>query len=256
MKLLFLGSGGSMGIPVIGCNCEVCTSTSPYNKRLRPSVLITDGKKRYLIDIGPDYRTQALKYGIDTLDGLLITHTHYDHIAGLDELRIYTFRKKKPIHCLLSRETLEELKIRYHYFLPPHEADEVHATKLKFQILEGDQGETEFEGLPLTYFSYDQLGMKVNGYRFKTIAYVTDILDFKEDIFDSLKGINTLIISGRRWERSIAHLSLEDAMKFSKKIGAKKTYFTHISHEINHDETKKDLPEGFFLAYDGLELAL
>ncbi len=256
MKMLFLGSGGSMGIPVIGCTCKVCKSTTPENKRLRPSVLITDGKKRFLIDIGPDYRTQALKYGIDSLDGLLITHTHYDHIAGLDELRIYTFVQKKPVPCLLSRETLEELKIRYHYFLPPMEADDVHATKLKFQVLKGDLGETIFEGLTITYFSYDQLGMKVNGYRFSTVAYVTDILDFKEEIFDSLKGIETLIISGRRWKKSKAHLSLDEAMKFSKKTGAKKTYFTHISHEIEHDETNKNLPEGFFLAYDGLELTL
>ncbi|QVL57273.1 MAG: MBL fold metallo-hydrolase [Simkaniaceae bacterium] len=256
MKLLFLGSGGSMGIPVIGCKCAVCRSTSSYNKRLRPSVLITNGNKRYLIDIGPDYRMQALKYGIDTLDGLLLTHTHYDHIAGLDELRIYTFVQKKPVPCLLSRETLEELKIRYHYFLPPHETDDVHATKLKFQVLEGDEGKTNFEGLPMTYISYDQLGMKVNGFCFGSLAYVTDILDFKEEVFDYLKGIETLVISGRRWEKSKAHLSLEDAMKFSKKTGAKKTYFTHISHEIAHEETKKDLPEGFFLAYDGLELTL
>ena len=256
MKLLFLGSGGSMGIPVIGCKCAVCSSSSSYNKRLRPSVLITEGKKRYLIDIGPDYRTQALKHGIDTLDGLLLTHTHYDHIAGLDELRIYTFVQKKPIPCLLSRETLEELKIRYHYFLPPFEADEVHATKLKFQILDGDQGSTNFEGLPVTYISYDQLGMKVNGFRLGLLAYVTDILDFEEEVFDSLKGIEILVISGRRWEKSKAHLSLDDAIKFSKKTGAKKTYFTHISHEIDHEETNGTLPEGFSLSYDGLELIL
>lgn len=256
MKLLFLGSGGSMGIPVIGCKCAVCTSSSPYDKRLRPSVLITYKGKRYLIDVGPDYRMQALKYGIDSLDGLLLTHTHYDHIAGLDELRIYTFVQKKPVPCLLSRETLEELKIRYHYFLPPLEADDVHSTKLKFQVLEGDQGMTNFENLPVTYVSYDQLGMKVNGFRFDSLAYVTDILDFKDEIFDSLKGIETLIISGRRWEKSKAHLSLEEAMKFSKKTGAKKTYFTHISHEIEHKETQKNLPEGFFLAYDGLQLTL
>ncbi|MCP5506674.1 MAG: MBL fold metallo-hydrolase [Chlamydiales bacterium] len=256
MKLLFLGSGGSMGIPVIGCKCIVCTSKSSFNKRLRPSALITHNKKRYLIDIGPDYRTQALTYGIDTLDGLLLTHTHYDHIAGLDELRIYTFVQKRPIPCLLSRETLEELKIRYHYFLPPLECDDVHATKLKFQVLEGDQGKTDFEGLPVTYISYDQLGMKVNGFSFGSFAYVTDILNYKEGVFEALQGIETLIISGRRWEQSKAHLSLEDAIKFSKKTGAKKTYFTHISHEIEHEETNQNLPEGFSLAYDGLELTL
>ena len=256
MKLLFLGSGGSIGIPVIGCKCPVCTSKSSFNKRLRPSVLLTHNEKRFLVDIGPDYRTQALTYGIDHLDGLLLTHTHYDHIAGLDELRIYTFVQKKPVPCLLSRETLEELKIRYHYFLPPNEGDDVHETKLKFQVLEGDQGKTNFEGLPVTYISYDQLGMKVNGFSFGSFAYVTDVLNYREEIFEALQGIETLIISGRRWEQSKSHLSLEDAIKFSKKTGAKKTYFTHISHEIDHEETNQNLPEGFSLAYDGLELTL
>lgn len=256
MKLLFLGSGGSMGIPVIGCNCFVCTSNSSFNKRLRPSVLITHNKKRFLIDIGPDYRAQALMHGIDHLDGLLLTHTHYDHIAGLDELRIYTFVQKKPVPCLLSREALAELKIRYHYLLLPNGDDDVHATKLRFQVLEGDQGETDFEGLPVTYISYDQLGMKVNGFSFGSFAYVTDVLNYKEEIFTALQGIETLIISGRRWEQSKGHLSLKDAIKFSKKTGAKKTYFSHICHEIDHEETNNNLPERFSLAYDGLELTL
>ncbi|MCP5505998.1 MAG: MBL fold metallo-hydrolase, partial [Chlamydiales bacterium] len=123
MKVLFLGTGGSMGIPYIGCSCRVCTSSNTKNNRLRPSILIEENGKRYLVDSGPDFRAQALKHQIDRIDGLLLTHTHYDHIAGLDELRIYTFIHKKPIPCLLSRESLEELKVRYHYFLPSHEKD-------------------------------------------------------------------------------------------------------------------------------------
>lgn len=253
MKLLFLGSGGSMGIPVIGCNCSVCTSSQEKDKRLRPSILITHGNKRYLVDIGPDYRTQALKFGIDTLDGLLMTHTHYDHIAGLDELRIYTFRQKKPIPCLLSRETYEELKVRYHYFLPK---GVVHDTKLQFSFLEEDQGTTLFEGLELGYFSYIQVGMKVNGFRFNNCAYVTDIMEYDPSIFDSLKGLDTLILSGRRWEKSIAHLSIGEGIAFAKKAGAKTTYFTHISHEIGHEKTSQELPENFFLSFDGLELEI
>jgi len=256
MKLLFLGTGGSMGIPVIGCTCATCASPSPFDKRLRPSILITDGKKRYLVDIGPDYRTQALKFGIDTLAGLLLTHTHYDHIAGLDELRIYTFQQKEAMPCLLSRETLEELKIRYHYFIPPPVIDETHWTNLKFSLLEGNQGEVNFEGLKTSYCTYEQVGMKVNGFRFKKTAYMTDVMEYDDEVFKSMQGIETLIISARRWEKSFAHLSVEEAVKFSKKTSAKKTYFTHISHEIEHEETEENLPDGFFLAYDGLEIEL
>ncbi|MCB1107869.1 MAG: MBL fold metallo-hydrolase [Chlamydiia bacterium] len=253
MKLLFLGSGGSMGVPIIGCQCPVCTSSNPKNQRYRPSVLITEGKRRYLIDIGPDFRTQALRYGIDTLDGLLLTHTHYDHIAGLDEVRIYYFRQKKGVPCLLSKESYEELKIRYHYFLP---GDETHDPKLHFSLLKEEMGDTVFEGLKLSYFSYVQVGMKVNAFRFNQTAYVTDIMEYDEKVFDSLQDLDTLILSGRRWEKSIAHLSIDEGIAFSKKIGAKKTYFTHISHEIEHEETSHRLPEGFFLAYDGLELEI
>ena len=242
-----------MGIPVIGCSCETCTSSDQKNKRYRPSVLLTEGEKRFLVDIGPDYRAQALKYGIDTLDGLIVTHSHYDHIAGLDELRIYTFRQKRPVPCLLSRETYEELKVRYHYFLPK---DSVHDTKLKFSILDEESGKTMFQGLNVEYFSYVQIGMKVNGFRFNNLAYVTDIMEYDESIFDSLKGLDTLILSGRRWEKSVAHLSIDEGIDFAKKTGANKTYFTHISHEIEHEKDSKDLPEGFFLAYDGLEVDL
>ena len=254
MKLLFLGSGGSMGIPVIGCKCSVCLSPSSYNKRLRPSVLVTHNERRYLIDMGPDYRAQALTYHIDSLDGLLLTHTHYDHVGGMDELRVYGPFRKEPIPCLLSEESLKELKIRYHYFLSPAPMERLFKERLKFQILEKDQGTTEFEGLQVSYVSYDQLGMKVNGFIFGPFAYIVDILGYPEEIFERLKGVDILIMSGRGWQRSRGHLSLKEAIDFSKKSEAKRTYFTHISHEMEHAETSQHLPEGFSLAYDGLQL--
>ena len=253
MKMLFLGSGGSMGIPVIGCDCRTCISSNEKNKRYRPSVLILDQDKKYLIDVGPDFRAQALEHGINHLDGLILTHTHYDHIAGIDELRIYSYIQKKPIPTLLSRETYEELKVRYHYFMPK---DMVHDPKLSFSFLEDAKGRVKFEGLDLEYFSYIQVGMKVNGFRIKNTAYVTDIMEYDEGIFESLQELDTLVLSGRRWEKSIAHLSIDEGIAFAKKAGAKKTYFTHISHEIEHEQTSKELPEGFSLCFDGLKLEL
>jgi len=249
-KLLFLGSGGSMGVPVIGCLCEVCTSNAPKNKRLRPSVLLKFGKKHFVIDMGPDYRQQALKYHINTLDGLLLTHTHYDHIGGLDELRIYAFRSGKAMPCLLSRETLEALEKRYDYLFSSHEVE------FNFHVLENGAGKILFEGVKVGYFSYMQVGMQVTGFRFNKLAYITDILEYEESIFQHLQGIETLIISAQQYSRSKAHLHIEQIIEFSKKTEVKHTYFTHISHEIHHEKIQEELPKGFFLAYDGMECIL
>ena len=254
MNLLFLGSGGSMGVPVIGCKCVVCLSSSSYNKRFRPSILITFNEKKYLIDIGPDYRTQALTYQIDSLDGILLTHTHYDHVGGFDEVRAYTACEKRPLPCLLSRNALEDLKIRYPYFFFSNQNQQPGHEKLIFHILEQDQGTVQFEGLPISYVSYEQVGMKVNGFVFGPVAYIVDLLEYSDGLFKGLEGVDVLIMSGRSWHRSRGHLSLKEAIDFSKRCGAKRTYFTHICHEIEHAETSQRLPEAFFLAYDGLQL--
>ena len=248
-RLIFLGSGGSMGIPVIGCMCKVCTSLASADKRLRPSVLLKIGGKHFIIDMGPDYRQQALTYHINRLDGVLLTHAHYDHIGGLDELRIYMLRSGRMLPCLLSRETLEEIKKRYYYFFSSPDFS------FNFQVLEDRQGKTIFEGLKVRYFSYVQAGMYVNGFRFHNLAYVTDIVKSEESMFQPLEGVETLIISAQQWE-GLDHVSIEQIMEFSKKIGAKKTYLTHISHEIHHERMSKKLPKGFLLAYDGMEVIL
>jgi len=255
-EALFLGTGASMGIPVIGCDCNVCQSSSPFNKRLRPSLLLIIEKKQYLVDIGPDFRLQALKYQISHLDGVILTHSHYDHIAGLDELRIFYFRENKPVPCLVSPDTLEEIKIRYHYIMPPSLEDKSHVMKFGFQVLEEDEGKTEFEGLPVHYFSYFQTGMKVTGIRVRDFAYVVDILDYSESIFKSLEGVQTLVIDGLSWERTAAHLGIAEVIEFAKKIGCKRTYLTHVAHVTDHELMNIKLPNGMEMAYDGLKLKL
>ncbi len=238
-----------MGIPAIACHCPVCTSSSPFNKRSRPSGLLKIGKKQFLIDAGPDFRAQALRFGIDRLDGVLITHTHFDHIAGFDDLRVFYFLHKQMVHCLLSKDSFEEIKIRFHYLF-----NDSKCRWAKFQILEKDFGTTSFEGVTFDTVSYFQAEMKVTGYRIDRLAYISDIRRYDEAVIDALKGVEILILSALRLTPTEVHFSIDEAIAFARKVGAKKTFFTHIAHELEHEETNRHLPEDIRLSYDGLEI--
>lgn len=250
----FLGSGGSMGIPVIGCHCKVCKSESPCNHRMRPSGLVTIGKKKFLIDAGPDFRTQALTHHIDHLDGVLITHAHHDHIAGIDELRVYYMHSKKPLPFLLSEETAIDIKRRYDYIFQDDSITEKLVPRLTLQILSGTHGETIFLDTKIGYLSYEQAGMRVTGFRFGDFAYVSDISQYPQEIFNHLKGVKTLVLSALRHEKSRFHLSVDEAVAFANQVGAQMTWLTHISHDLEHEETNLYLPPHVRMSYDGLEL--
>lgn len=249
-SFLFLGTGASAGVPVIGCQCAVCLSPSPKNKRLRPSGWVRVKDRSLLIDIGPDFRTQALRYQIDQIEGLLLTHTHYDHIAGIDEVRVFNVRQKKALPCLLSRESFEELRRRYDYFF----REEGLSAKFDFSPLEAEAGEEEFLGLKIGYCSFSQGGMKITGYRLGELAYISDIQKYEESIFSSLEGVRLLILSALRPEPSPFHLSFEQAIHFAKRVGAEQTWLTHLGHFFDHDALCQKLPQGMHVAYDGLKL--
>ena len=253
-SFLFLGTGASAGVPEIGCKCSVCTSSSEKNKRLRPSCLVKIKDKIFLVDVSPDFRYQALKYNIDHIDGLIVTHPHYDHIAGLDDLRIYYLLEKKAIPTLLSDATYKELKKSFHYLFQTMSKERSLSAQLQFQILEKDFGEIIFQGIKIKYLSYFQKETKVTGYKFGDLAYVSDIREYSDEIFENLKETNTLIISALRDIPSPVHFSLEEAVTFAEKVKPKRTYFTHIAHEVDHEKVSKDLPKNIFLAYDGLEI--
>ncbi len=255
-RFTFLGTGGSLGVPVIGCNCNVCKSNDPHNVRLRPSAIIKISGRTFLIDCGPDLRFQALNFGIEHLDGVILTHAHYDHTAGLDELRILSLRSGKPLPCLLSEETLRELKIRFYYIFEDRrnvEGAKV-TTDLEQHILAGDVGAVDFEGIKIEYMSYRQGGMQVQGFRFGDLAYLTDIKHYDSRIFNSLVGVKTLIISALRYTPSPLHFTVDDAVEFSKRVNPQRTWLTHIAHELDHVKTNAYLPESIKLSYDGLEL--
>lgn len=252
-SLLFLGTGGSTGTPVIGCDCSVCRSTHPKNKRLRPSVLITIQGKKLLLDAGPDLRAQALSYHIQNVDGVLITHTHFDHVGGLDELRVFNLRTDKEVPVLASISTFEALKGRYDYLFAEKSAGVSLTAKLKFHLLPNERGETTFCGVPIQYMTYEQGGVFVNGYRFDRLAYLTDVKNFPETLFHDLEGIEILIVNALQQQDSLMHLSVDQAIAFSRRTTAKQTYFTHISHRMDY-QVETTLPKGSYLAYDGLEL--
>jgi phosphoribosyl 1,2-cyclic phosphate phosphodiesterase len=217
-------------------------------------VLLKIGGKKILIDAGPDYRQQALTYHLNELDGVMLTHAHEDHVGGVDELRIYIIRQKKPIPLLVSDKTLQELKHRFSYIF--NASGQGVVTKFETEILDQDRGEVEFVGLKFSYFSYGQMGMQVTGFRYKNFAYVTDICEYPEDIFKDLMGLDTLVLSALRQSATHLHFTVAQAVAFAKKTGAKKTYFTHIAHEIDHETTNSQLPQGIELAYDGLEIPI
>lgn len=253
-KFQFLGTGASSGVPLIGCHCPVCSSTSPYDKRLRPAGWVQAGGLSLLFDAGPDFRQQALRAGIEKVDALFLTHTHYDHIAGIDELRIFYLHHKKHLPCYLSLESLDDLKKRYSYFFEPIREGASLSARFDFHLLEGEVGEVALRGKKVSYFSYAQVGMKVNGFRLGEFAYLTDIRDYPQSLFSHLRGVRYLALGALSPEPSKIHFSFEEAIHFAKRVGAQETYFTHMSHNITHEEGGRLLPVGMSLAYDGLSL--
>jgi phosphoribosyl 1,2-cyclic phosphate phosphodiesterase len=252
-RFLFLGTGSSLGVPVIGCNCSVCTSNLPHNQRLRSAGLLEIGPKRLLIDAGPDIRAQLLRANIHKLDGLLLTHAHYDHIAGLDDLRAITLHQHMPIPCLMSRATWDELFLRFDYLFPSEKHPDRYPRFLP-SFLPDSRGKLSFINLPIHYCTYAQAHMEVNGYRIGDFAYLTDILHYPPTIFEDLQGVKTLVISALRTQPQHLHFTIDQAIAFAQKAQVPCCYFTHIAHEVDYAETQKQLPASIFLAYDGLSL--
>jgi phosphoribosyl 1,2-cyclic phosphate phosphodiesterase len=255
-SFLFLGTGASTGVPVVGCDCVVCTSSDPHNQRLRPAGLLKIGGKSLLIDIGPDFRQQALRYGIQRLDGVLLTHTHFDHIAGLDELRVMNFHQKKPVPCLVSEESYAVIQKRYDYLFREPKAGSGNRAEIDFQVLPKAHGQIQFCDVPFEYMSYRQGEMQVNGYRFGSFAYLTDIRTYEEAIFFHLQGVKTLVLSSLREEASKVHFSFEEATFFARQVEAKQTWLTHLSHAVDYVAGSHKLPPDVRLGYDGLTLLL
>lgn len=253
-RLLFLGTGGSAGVPMIGCSCAVCTSNDAKNRRMRSSALLKVGGKQLLIDAGPDFREQALRCGIVHLDAVLLTHAHSDHIAGMDDLRAFYFLTKEKLPCVLSADTLREVQLRYHYFFTPVTHGKSLSAQLDVQVLPSDFGHRDVAGVNVSYLSYFQQSTKVTGFRVGKMAYVSDIRTYSDEVIEALRGVEVLVVSALRHGLSAMHFGVDEAIAFARRVGATSTYLTHISHELDHGATNALLPSDVRLSYDGLEI--
>ncbi len=247
--LTLLGTSGSLGIPVIGCRCCVCLSSSMHNKRKRPCNLLQIEDKNFLIDAGPDFRELALKYHIHKLDGLILTHTHFDHIAGLDDLRVYSFLTNQPLPILCSENTKKELKEFFFYLF-----QEKVKQKFRFISLDSKKRDVDFLNIKFSYAFYEQIGMQVTGFRVGDLSFVTDIKNYDHDLMKMISGSKTLVIGALEWNPTRAHLGLHDVIEIASKARVESCYVTHIGHELDHHKTNENLPKFMQLAYDGLSL--
>ncbi|WP_292009698.1 MBL fold metallo-hydrolase [Chryseobacterium sp.] len=254
MKLKFLGTGTSQGVPVIGCTCEVCTSTNPKDSRLRSSVMITtEENRKILIDCGPDFRQQMLTNHEQHVDIALITHEHNDHIIGLDDMRPLIFKsgKNMPLYC--SHRVGEEIKNRFPYAF----ADIRYPGAPAFDLHEISNEPFQILGTVITPIEVIHYKIPILGYKFKNLAYITDASFISETEKKKLQNLDILILNCiRKFDPHPAHFILPDVIELYKELKPKKLFLTHISHHFGlYDVEEKQLPEGIHLAYDGLELA-
>jgi phosphoribosyl 1,2-cyclic phosphate phosphodiesterase len=234
----------------------VCTSTNPRNKRLRASAFINYAGKKLLIDAGPDTRLQLLKQDITHIDGLMLTHSHYDHIGGLEDLRALCIKQNAPLPCLASQPTYEALQLLFYYIFKNPDPGKSPTSRFHFSILPSERGTIDFCSCPISYFHYLQGKMQVTGFRLGSLAYVTDIKEYPQTIFEDLQGTETLVLSALRFTKSRIQFSVDEAVDFAHKTGAKKTFFMHLSHEVEYEHLANLLPASITLAYDGLELPI
>jgi len=253
MKVTFLGTGTSQGIPVIGSNHPVCLSKNIKDKRLRVSVLIEWDDYSYVIDCGPDFRQQMLHANVTRIDGILFTHEHADHTAGLDDIRPFFFRQG-DIPIFAHKRVMSSLERRFDYIFETKNKYP-GAPSVKKIIIENkpfDLGNLKI--IPINGFHNK---LQVFGFRFRDFAYLTDMKTVKEQEIEKLKGVEVLVVNALREEAHESHFNLKEALNFIKRVNPEKAYLTHISSLLGfHDDVEKKLPKNVFLAYDNLELTM
>lgn len=252
-SILVLGSGTSVGVPMIGCRCKVCTSTDPRDKRLRPSILVRLDDTRVLIDTSPDFRHQALRFHIDHIDAILYTHSHADHILGLDDVRPFNFMQKREIPIYASAEAWEviERTFRYVFDTAPSESSRPRLTPHLFDNEPIPIAGTVFQPIRASHGKGT-----VHGFRFGDCAYLTDHSEIPAESLDKLTGLDVLFLDALRHNPHPTHSTVEESLKTIDRLKPRRAYFTHISHDLLHRAVEDRLPPDVHLAYDGLEIPI
>ena len=251
MTITFLGTGTSQGVPVIACNCEVCTSPDPRDKRLRSSILIEGEGKVVVIDSGPDFRYQMLRAKVKHLDAIVFTHEHKDHIAGMDDIRAFNYRQESAIDIYATTRVQEALKREFSFVFAEMKYPGIPEVNLKtIDLKPFSIGNILFRPVEVMHYKLPVLGFRVGDF-----TYITDAKTISETEKQKIKGTKILVINALQIEKHISHFTFVEAIAFAKEIGAEKTYFTHISHRLGrHESILGLLPKNITLAYDGLVL--
>jgi phosphoribosyl 1,2-cyclic phosphate phosphodiesterase len=249
VELLFLGTGTSAGVPMIGCHCDVCTSTDPHDKRTRPSVVISYDQTRVLVDTTPELRLQCVANNVDRIDAVVFTHAHADHIMGLDDLRRFNYIKGGPLDVWADAKTHATLNRCFAYaFKEPEPELKVFRPHLIARTIDKP---FEIHGVPWIPIPLMHGEMPVLGFRVGNLAYCTDVSFIPEASFPLLENLDVLVLDALQYRKHITHFSVEQAIEAARRIGARQTLFTHIAHSLPHELTNRALPEGMRLAYDG-----
>jgi len=253
LKITFLGTGTSSGVPMIACECPVCTSPDPKDKRLRCSILIESPTTTLVVDTGPDFRQQMLRAGVKHLDGIVFTHPHKDHVAGLDDVRAFNFFQRKPMNVYANEMTQEVIIREFPYAF----ADTRYPGVPEITLNTIDMEPFTVGDIPIVPVQVWHMKMPVLGFRFGKFTYITDANRIEPAEQEKIKGSEIMSLNALRIEKHISHFNLAEAIDAVREVQVPQGYFIHISHQLGrHADVSKDLPEGMQLAYDGLQLSI
>ncbi len=251
VKLTFLGTGTSQGVPMIACPCEVCHSADPHDKRLRTSALVQSGGRNIVIDAGPDFRTQMLAADVRRLDGILLTHEHKDHIGGIDDVRAYNYFQRGPVDIYATERVQNAVRKDYDYAFDEHPYP--GAPQINLHTVGGEP--FDVNGVEVVPVRGMHMKLPVTGFRIGGLAYLTDFNSIGHDEIMKIRGVEVLVVNALRYEKHLSHFTVQEAVILSRYVGAKRTFLTHMSHQLGfHAVEERRLTEGVFLAYDGLTI--